>query len=558
MSSVTKRKLYFIGEKHEATNNLVDHLTKIDENFFDYEVKYGYWENFYVYLQEHTPNLLLVDFSLISKKEQLYKYISHISRIKNSEAFRHLLVVGIFNNAETLKSYKLLFNCGINYFHIIGDDFKLFFGNLYYIAFEDESNSLKLAHAKKLQIKQEFTHYMHLASVSSMSLRFESDVNVGEKFIGKINNFFENNLVAFDVLEEMPKTEQFPQMSSYEASYVFSSGWDDPGFDIPPIFEDVVDSWLTLLHQDQELVEDTLVYMDYFSEVPAHAFVRAKDLSLEQVRLNVVGEYFDDYYKENKTPDVIIYEIGTEASIDRFENLMTHLENDNSQIIVLLKNHPSNVAALRKLYQYDYIMPFPDTIGAMELAKMMALISHKKGNDTVESLKLASNHYTTELKFNCTITSITENEITFMTDKEIPYFTNLHIMLSDRIIPIIVVPSYMNLSPNIKGYHYMSLVMGVEDKDRQFLRKQVKAFLNHLPQNWGDISLETDEDTISHIDDGPEEKEAGDQNDQDAEAADGRRMSHEENSDESRPNTSKKLVEGGIMRKKTGDAKSKL
>lgn len=55
----------------------------------------------------------------------------------------------------------------------------------------------------------------------------------------------------------------------------------------------------------------------------------------------------------------------------------------------------------------------------------------------------------------------------------------------------VIVPSYskLNLSPNINGFHYMAFIMGIDEKERQSLRRIVRYFLNELPSNWNDISL---------------------------------------------------------------------
>jgi hypothetical protein len=485
--------IFYIGTIHDFSKSLETRFDAHSTEQYKHVVRYGTWRDLFEFMNHECVHLLLIDFSSFSGDDLFYalKQMSHLKNIVNNPK---IPIVGVFENKKYLLERNFLLHSGVNYFHIVGDDFNLFFGNIYYIAFEDVSCSMKFAQVLRLQIDQEMSHPVYLSGVSESGIRIESDLLIPEVTELSIMGFVENNAHTHDVLDQLPFTKITNSFHCYETSFSFCSDWGESNVDesdgVIPVFQDNVDSWIQIMQRSGCFVDFEQVLIHYYSPTLGTSLIQTDSLSVVEAKCRFFTSYDEVVFLSEDTPDLIFYEITTDEDVDNFDHLICMVANStcNSQSIILVKNHPSNVRALRKVYQYDFILDFRDSILPGDLKRMIESKSKKKQVENYKVLEQSKNVFTVYTSFKAKITSLTENEITIKTQVEIPYFTVIQIS-EPFLISIIIVPSYMNLSPNINGHHYMGLIMGINQKERQFLRKVVRRFMDSLPEDWSGVSL---------------------------------------------------------------------
>jgi hypothetical protein len=138
-------------------------------------------------------------------------------------------------------------------------------------------------------------------------------------------------------------------------------------------------------------------------------------------------------------------------------------------------------------------MAFPVEFKNKDFLQIIKLL--QKRNLEVESInliKLSENIYSTYFKNPIKITSLTENEITFISEIELPEHGILHINNESFSVLATIAPSYFELSTPRVGFHYMALLNCMLEKDRQNFRQVTRAFSKELPETWDGIDIELD------------------------------------------------------------------
>lgn len=494
------RNIFVIGTPQEFLEQLSEKFQDKSSLFFITKFHYGDWDDLYDFLDTEVVSFIITDFSASKLNSRLMSSLKHIIHLKKSHIHRSIPIIALFEDKEILHNHLVLYQSGINYFHIIGDDFNLFFGNIYYLIYEDESFSMKLARALRLQINFKFNHLLYIRSLNSFQMNVESDINLEESFQARVSKSFDGKKLEFEVSEQNPSSEIVPSLFSYDIDYVFSQGWDSEVEGNESILEDDFNSWYSLLESDKVLTKNELLVVEFYSLRPAWAFKMITNCDLQDFEYRFFNDFSESEVMGYKEPNFIVYEVLCDEDLDNLDILLNYYSNNVFKPVILIKNHPSKTAALQKMYAYDSLMVYNNKLELTEFNQMISMVRrHTKFNFNSSNFPIIENDFHLYYELEVVITSLTENEITFKTNIEIPFFTHLHLSDNDLDVFVVVVPSYIPLSPNVDGFHYLGLINSCTEKDRQSLRKIVKSFMDHLPENWNNIGLDFDSSSHSCI-----------------------------------------------------------
>jgi hypothetical protein len=486
-----KRNIFFIGEKTEFFEQIEDKFIQGDISHFIYNFEYGGWNEFFLSLDFNTPDILFIDFSAHHDEEKISGFINNIIRLKRAQELKQIPIFNIYENKDQVVNSEIINHVGINYHHVVGDDFNLFFGNIYYISFEDESNLLKLARALKMKLTMNVFHDCLIEGISGFQLRVSSDIIFEEDFKSKIRDNFEGRDLSLSI-EEMQSNSNFSScFNTYSLDLDLSEGqWDSTEELEAEVCEEDYRSWFSNLKQDQVISPGEQVVVQMFTTKPSKALTLVSEKTVPDVQINIFKHFLEAEAGLTRPPDFIIFECDSDESLDEADLLLSYYSNEEKQPIVLLLNHPSKTAAIKKMYAYEKVLVYTDELNLIGFDQMIKMIKSSPGHkDDFELYANLNDALTLAYPVEIMITSLTENELTFMTDIEIPFYSHLSLRIGELNVGLIVVPSYINLSPNVKGFHYISLIHRCSEADRQTLRGIVKKFVDQIPDSWVDVDL---------------------------------------------------------------------
>lgn len=488
--------IFVIGDAHEFTEELAQKFKEHSRPHLKYNLIHGDWNDFYDLSEKFKIGLLIVDFfQLLSSeniKNDIFQLIRKIVRIKKTEELRLLPIIGLFDNKETIEKYQCLQQAGLSYFHIIGDDFKLFFSNICVLGFEDESEVYKLAHATKLKIKMNLTHNIYMSELNGTRLTFESDISLSENFNVKIMDFFDNNEIDFELVDMNGDTEILTSLYSCVGEITINDGWEDGDNGKKYLCSEDVETWQENLKADNAIETENIIKFFFYTKNLKWPLKIIDDIDLTTLKTTSFFKFSPVNFDNSEEPNVIFYEIISESDYENFDELMSFLTDGGFSIYIIVKNHNSTAQALRKMYGYDYIMTTRGEFSKIEFLKLLNLLRSKSLASEGRSLvRLEFNRFVVQYRIPAEITSLTENEITFKTEVEIPLFSILQLKNENFNVLITPMPSYYNISPNLEGFHYMGVINGITEKDRQNLRKIVRLLISRPPaeREGGDLTF---------------------------------------------------------------------
>ena len=488
-----KRSIFILGDRHDFLEILEEKFYEVDREFFEYQFVYGDWSVLVSMLESGKISMLIVDFSNLNKKEDIVNIANSVAMLKKDQSYESLPVVGLFDNKKFVFENNFILFSGLNYFHVIGDDLKLFFGNIVYLVYEDNSYLLKLARSIKLNVTMNAMAPLLITSLSDSALKVDSDFTFNDSFNFHIDNQVENKVVCAEVIDSNEYQRNFPTLNSYLLDLSFGddswSGDNDSEEDANELMQE--DEFSTIIHNltsDNALIENTGLRVFLFSK-KQNWFYERNIQSVNDINFFVFNKFEERFFIDEANIKLIIFECCFEEDLDELDELLTFLSNSNFNPIMLILNHPSKAEALKKMYDYDQLITYKGQPNLNELSQMFAMIrksatnSHGKSIDHIKESLLGVN------SFQITVTSLSENEITFKSNIEIPFFSHILLNEGDKNFLVTVMPSFLNLSPNLNGFHYMGFFNLTSEDERILLRNSVKRYLNDLPVEWSNVKL---------------------------------------------------------------------
>ena len=486
------RYISCIGVQSEISIDIKIFFESADENFFNYVIKE--FTDINHFLKEINsspiPNIIIMSFCDLDFSTDIYH--EYISTVKGYDAFSSTPLVGVFKNMKCLNEKSSLFGTGVNYAHILGNDMKQFFANIYYLSFEDESFNRLYATAKGFSIEHKLQALVYISQISEDSLIIDSDLNSKDESVSAEINLFEDfKTDNLPIIESFQKGKVFNTFYSDLLKIPFSSEWEDEVID-NKLKADTYETWLNM-NDDiwSSRNKSILFYTKSLCVLSLTCDLLAKHSSINISTRQSFNPDDKELYKL-KIP-IIFFHISSEESYNELDLLINELSytKDSYNPIVVIFNSKSSADALKKVYNYNTLLVTEKEPNIEDLNYMLNLVKNTEGTN---SIHLPKNDVRLVAKYNidAIMTSITENEITFKSYIEIPMYSILKLSIPIEMY-LLVIPSFRPLSPLPGGHHYQSIIMGISDASSTYLRKYVNTLISKKPQEW--IHLDFGENT---------------------------------------------------------------
>ena len=191
-------------------------------------------------------------------------------------------------------------------------------------------------------------------------------------------------------------------------------------------------------------------------------------------------------------PALVLFEISDDRSMDDFTRMIGQMSYEKAldRSIVSVFNHPSSTQALRKLYVRHNLVATKEKISESRLFEMFDRLEKEPAQSSGYSFKKGDSRINVCLPIDIQITSLTENEITFMCREEMPLYSVLKLEIPVECF-VVLIPSLQKLTPNIHGHHYMGFIFGGDAADGNYLRKFVNYILNNGLDRWKKINFDS-------------------------------------------------------------------
>ncbi|MBT4791379.1 MAG: hypothetical protein HON90_07395, partial [Halobacteriovoraceae bacterium] len=243
MTAKKIRNIGCIGVHQEMLDQLTTFFQDVDTKFFTYEVNlYTNTDDFLQSMQVETSfDIVLVDFC--NEENEVEHMLEFLNIIKGYPPTKKIPFIGVFENVEALNKNAALFGVGLNYAHILGNDVRQLFSNMYYVSYEDESLTRNYAIAKGFSLECPAQSLAFISELSLTTMSVDNDLlfDNQDEIHATFNLFEDFTPTTFPIIESFKKGKTYNTMYNDCLSIPFSSGWDN---DEDSLQEDTFKTWL--------------------------------------------------------------------------------------------------------------------------------------------------------------------------------------------------------------------------------------------------------------------------------------------------------------------------
>jgi hypothetical protein len=428
-------------------------------------------------LKYFRPYAVIFDFSILP--ENLDLLFMKLNFLKKVPDYKSIPFIGLFPSKSELEEKSYLFSLGLNYPFIKGSDEKILFSDIHYMAFESETPFSKFAKAKLNNLAYEGKNISTIYGYTENSILVETDLFTTEEKLRKVSLDFSGEEKVLEVRSqnnyELGITGTYLYRSAYEVPFL--GPWDEPTENL--ILKDSYESWL---EENDDLFKQKLGRALIVSNRPDDFLLAGELTALSNFDIYCTSSFEETKaYLESYKFDLIFYRLDKDEDEDilksenNFENLY-RLTNSARNLgredsIFVAFNSPSRTEALRKALEYEQVMSVSEDLDKNRFFSLISVFENKGRKMSCETycyapfLKEASCFF----HINMHISSITEHEITFFSEADLPMYSMLKIDVPSDLY-LIVVPPITQLEIDKKGNHYMAFIVGQEESDAELLR----------------------------------------------------------------------------------------
>jgi hypothetical protein len=467
--------IVYIGEDQEF-------ISEINIRFKQKGVEANYFQKSYypgVILDtasETLPNVIIfeipTDTKNIINEEVLF--------LKKIPAFKSIMVIAIFPDKATLEKCPTLATSGVSFFYINGCEYEHLFRDCQLYGMENKIISPSFAKASKLKLNREFNAVSTIAGIDCNKLYLDSDV--GQPWITSIKlslNFLNDELYRdFEVIEHNTFSTLYPMTDRYILKFPFSGPWEEETD--TTLRENTVRDFI----DNYKGFETKKDFIWIFSEIkwPEKVFLYSLNcpFHIEYKSLQLVKSINDHEWKE---PPSIFIEV-KEDSEEEHSQIMELIDKirrvHNYHPIVFILNTQFSSHDLKVRNNYGNIISSSKTLDFDFLTKVISTLASNKENniDDLCYFKKDDINRCLNFKIDLTITSLTEHEIEFLFNAELPLFSLFQMKLPENIFITIV-------ETETKGenmFKHTGILHGMDEHAYQNIRKIVNQLI-YNPKN---------------------------------------------------------------------------
>ncbi|MFT6068998.1 MAG: hypothetical protein ACJAT2_002243 [Bacteriovoracaceae bacterium] len=439
-------------------------------------------------LKELRPFAIIFDFS--KELKNINSLFMKLNFVKKCPDYKSLPIISLFSSKSDLEKHAYLFAMGLNYPFIKGSDEKILFSDIHYISFESETPFGKYAKAQLNNLPYDGKLISNIYGFTENSILIESDLYSETESLEKISLEFTGEEKTLEVRTQgsydLGITGTYLFRGEYEVPFL--GPWDEPTSDL--ILKDSYESWLEenedLFKQklgralivssrvDDYILAGELTDLTQFDIYNSSSFEETKRF-LESYKFDLI------FFRLDKNDDPKKTENNFE-NLFRLTNAVKNISDGESIFVVF--NSPSRTDAIRKALEYNQVLSVSDDIYKDKLSSLISVFEQKGRKMSCQTYCYAPYLNDARCYFNIEmmVSSITEHEITFYSESDIPMYSLLKIEVPSSLF-LIIVPPTTQLEMDKKGNHYMAFITGGEESDAELLRSFVnRAIIDGLEE----------------------------------------------------------------------------
>lgn len=485
------KKILYLGKDDDFYDKLKSYGEKyIKDGHSLNKIVYGAGE-LTEFLCNEGANIVFVDLSDMDNTGPIVEEIIFIKKIRK---FRPILFVAILSDVSNKKDQILLFSSGFQLVHIKGGEEESLITDAFCIGFGVKIPVPQYAKAKNINLELKVGLCSTLTSISLENFHIESDLNTtSEKLNLAFDLFKDLKLEAFKVKSHLDLPAIYPMTDHYCLEYPFAGPWE-PVTD-ESIQVETVETWLDLNKEKLLKKRGHILIISNNNKIYRPLYERQEKISFLLHLNNKIDN--EDIKKEisQTKPGLVFFEINEEEgnSIGAFCNIVEKIkEISNYNPILVTFNNPSKAEALKKICNYDNIISIPSEFNLDIFELFVKGLTEKKKSKISEDVfyfRMTDPLRVIDVYQEVYITSLTEHEMTFISKNELPMFSILHLYLPVDCF-LIVVPPSNELENSVIGTHYLGLIHGISEKDRQILRTFIYQIIYSPIKEFTNASVE--------------------------------------------------------------------
>jgi len=474
----TLKRFYYIGTDDEFYNNLEAFLNKNLVGSFELVREIYHKGKILELISKKKPNIVFVDFTSLEEKNIIHEEIIFLKKINK---FKSILFAALLSDSSEQREQMHLYSSGFQIGHVKGEEFEDFISNCLFISLDQRVSSPVYAKAQNINKDLEIGMCSTLCSISIDDFTIETDLElVGENLHLKLHIFKDLNLESFKIKDHKDQSLIYPMTDNYKLSFPFAGPWED--ITTETIQKETVETWIDTNNEELKttrcflriISDNNDIYRELYNiKETFPLFIDISDnLDIGTIKQDV----------SQKKPPLIFMDlnedgpVNIESAVELINNLKK--EDDYKPIIVIL-NNPSRADALKKVYGYQNIVCVPTPL-SIELFTLFInrFLEKNKATPLLDNyfFKESDSNRVINVLHTICVTSLSENEITFSSPIKLPMFSVMHLELP---IPCFVtlVPSVGESNNESNSHHYVGLIHGISESQKQLLRKFVNQIM---------------------------------------------------------------------------------
>jgi hypothetical protein len=462
---MAKDSILYIGNKDHSNfdNKEVKAILSLNLIYIRYEEGF---ESLFNTVLKTIPSLILIDIP-----EVTHSFLSFLILLKSHSLIQNIKIIGLFSDKDGFSKHSDLYSFGLEYSFLRSEEKKRMLYDIGYIINSSNFEPEKYATVNSLNIIAKVSFLAKVSHISDKFLEIETSMNLTINSLVEIKSFLKESypLTFFKVANKntfLPRS-YFSGTCSLQVLYQ----GDEQEFDI----KDILPS-----RQD---------YQKLLKELTKNSFRRNDPALIIDQRSETLIELLDElntnnsYIKITNTitgldelipiflPQIICYQMEDEPENYTDDELLKYNGRTSfNKLLLIIKSIPnynpfvlvfgdkSRSQAYRKAYLYNKIIVNKKPL---ELEYLLMIIQEYQSSrpikDNIIYFKSPDPRTIIEIKDEIHITSISENIITFLSDKELNMYTTFKIDVPLNIY-ITVVPKNINLENKNNLIHYYGFI----------------------------------------------------------------------------------------------------
>lgn len=431
---------------------------------------------------ENLAHIVFIDFTSLDYEasEQLLEEIIFIKRLQQ---YKGILFVALLDEDEEKENYSYLFSSGFQLSFIKGCETDVLMRDSFYIGFGEKLGFPGFAKVRNINKDLEIGICSTICRISAGEILVETDLEPLEGELSfKLSLFPDLKNEKFKIKGKYAGSALYPMMTTYCLEYPFATAWETETEE--HLHRDTVETWLDLNSDklDRRLgfvkivSKNMLLVSDFYKiqfDIPffidlvdSYSTNQASDL-LCKLPLLIFFDFVDDIDSDDNLP-VVASIIPIIKSLEGYDP------------IIVICNHASTGSALQKMFDYQFIMVTSNQLSVELFNSLTASFISKRlskpGFLAHRFFAPSDKRRSVDVLYKFLVTSLTEHEITFYCDTELPMFTVMHFRVPLPFYATIV-PTLASLDIKANCFHYMAIIHGIGENGLMKLRQFVNQII---------------------------------------------------------------------------------